>query len=418
MLITILTAGSRGDIQPYVALGRALQQAGSTVRLATFENYAPFIRSNGLEFVPVRGNIAQAVNSKAAQEAMQADNPLKLLFSFRQLQSMVFDLQEDFFSACQGSDAIVYHPGAAIGYFAAQHFTIPSILATPFPMVPTRAYPSIIFYDAPRLGRSANWLSHKIFEQIMWLSSSAPVKQFWKKRFGGAPRGFSAPYSRQTTQAFPTVISCSQYVFPKPPDWPGHVHCTGYWFLDNDEHWEPPDDLLEFLTTGKQPIYIGFGSIGNPQEAASTTQLLISALRQAGQRGVLASGWQGLAKLVDKPGDIYVLDSAPHAWLFPRMAAVVHHGGAGTTAAGFRAGVPQAIIPHGNDQFAWGRRVYELGAGARPIPRKQLSASKLAEAIQSALSDETKKAAAALGSRIRAEDGARSAARIILQSTG
>jgi sterol 3beta-glucosyltransferase len=413
MLVTFLAVGSRGDVQPYVALGVELQKLGHRARIATFENFAAFVAGFGLEFYPIHGDVASVAAGQGTRGAMQADNPIKLLFSFNKLKDLAAGLQRDLFDACAGADAIVYHPGPSIGYFAARELEIPSILAAPFPMTPTRAYPSLIFYDKPRLGGRANYLTHKVFEQIMWMAGKSPIRQFWTQEFGRAPQDFACPYSRQTTAAMPTVVSCSNYVFPRPDDWPEHVHNTGYWFLDDAAGWQPPDDLLAFLDRGAPPVYAGFGSIGDPTQATQTTRLVIDALQRASQRGVLATGWSGMAQVGDLPGSIFMLDSAPHSWLFPRMAAVIHHGGAGTTAAGLRAGVPNIVIPHSNDQFAWARRVHELGAGPQPIPRKKLTSPGLVAAIDSALARPVQMAAQELGTKIRSERGAETAARII-----
>jgi sterol 3beta-glucosyltransferase len=416
MKITILTIGSRGDIQPYIALGLALKKAGQQVQIATLENFETFITAFGLDFYPVQGDISSMMTSSVVNNARQVDNPLKFLRSFNQMKAYVFELQKDFFDACQGSDVIIYHPGAAIGYFTAQHLNIPSVLATPFPMTPTSDYPSLIFYNLPRFGKVYNRLTHKIFEKIMWMASSTPVKTFWKQKFGSKPKNFSCPFGKQTTKRLPTIISCSDTVFSRPTDWPEHVHNSGYWFLDDEPDWSPSADLEDFLNKGKPPVYVGFGSIADPALAIQTTDLVIEALRKAGQRGVLASGWQGMTIQGEIPDDIFLLESAPHAWLFPRMAAVVHHGGAGTTAAGLRAGVPSIVIPHTNDQFAWGRRAEELGVGSKPIPRKQLNAERLAAAIHDALKDDVQQAARTLGVKIQNENGAENAARIILES--
>lgn len=416
MLITFLTTGTRGDIQPYIALGLAIKKAGHDVRIAGFENYAGFVTGNGLIFFPIHGDVSAVAAGQTGQTAMRADNPLKVLLSFRQMQRLVFDLQEDFYEACLGSDAVVYHPGAAIGYFAAQELGIPSILATPFPMKPTGDFPALIFYNAPRLGRWMNLLAHRITEQIFWSASSGPVKQFWRQRFGRNPARFGNPFPRQVTRTHPTIISCSNAVFPRPSDWPADVHNTGYWFLDDAASYEPPADLLDFLQRGAAPVYVGFGSMSNAAASEQTTRQVIEGLQLAGQRGVLATGWNGLARIENLPETIYILDSAPHAWLFPRMAAVVHHGGAGTTAAGLRAGIPSVIIPGGNDQPAWGRRVYELGAGSRPIPRKDFNAGRLAAALKTALLPEIRAGACRIGEQIRREDGAGAAAQVIIRA--
>ena len=416
MKITILTIGSRGDIQPYVALGLALKHTGQQVQIATFKNFEPFILESGLDFYPVQGDISSIMSREVANNARQVDNPLKLLRSFNQMKEYVFELQNDFFDACQGSDAIVYHPGASIGYFIAQHMNIPSILATPFPMAPTKAYPSLIFYHLPRFGKIYNLFTHRIFENIFWMANRSPVQQFWKQKFGKKPENFGCPYGRQTTKRLPTIISCSDAVFPRPEDWSDHVLNTGYWFLDENPDWCPGDDLLKFLEKGPPPVYVGFGSIADPKLALETTQIVINGLRLAGQRGILSSGWQGMRMGGKVPEDIFLLESAPHAWLFPRMAAVIHHGGAGTTAAGLRAGVPSVVIPHANDQYAWGQRVYELGVGSKPIPRKRLNEERLAAAIQAALTEDVKQAARDIGLRIQQERGAENAARIILEN--
>jgi sterol 3beta-glucosyltransferase len=414
--ITILAAGSRGDTQPYLALGLALKQKGCNVRLATFKNYETFIKRHGIDFYPIRGDVSQVVSSEHGEEAAKADNPLRVLLSFNKLKTLIVELQKDFYDACTGSDTIIYHPGMSIGYFAAQRLKVPSILATPFPMSPTRDFPALVFYNAPRLGRTYNLMTHRIFERIMWQASGSAVKDFWKKEFGHAPKDFACPYGKQVTRLQPTIISCSNHVFPRPADWPEGVYSTGYWFLDEEAGWTPSDELIRFLDKGEPPVYIGFGSLGGATEAKQTMKMIVESLRRCGQRGILATGWSGMTNMDKPPDDIFILESAPHAWLFPRMKAVVHHGGAGTTAAGLRAGVPSIVIPHGNDTPAWGRRVYELGVGPKPVPRKKLSLEKLSKAITSALTDDILIKARELGLKIQAEKGAEVAARVIINA--
>ena len=190
---------------------------------------------------------------------------------------------------------------------------------------------------------------------------------------------------------------------------------TGYWFLDPAADWQPQPELLDFLASGPPPIYIGFGSMASRQPRA-TADMALEALRRTGQRGVLYAGWGGLHK-EDLPDSVFMVGSTPHSWLFPRMAAVVHHGGAGTTAAGLAAGVPAVITPFFADQPFWAQRVYELGAGPKPVPRRKLTAENLAAAIEAALSDATIRArVATLGARIRAENGVAAAVALIEQT--
>ncbi len=213
-------------------------------------------------------------------------------------------------------------------------------------------------------------------------------------------------------QQKPAIYGISPNVLPKPPDWGDNIEITGYWFLDTPADWQPPKDLVDFLLAGPPPVYVGFGSmsIRNPEE---TTEIVIQALSRTKQRGLLATGWGGL-KLADLPDNVFKIDSVPHDWLFSQMAAVIHHGGAGTTAAGLRAGIPTITVPFFVDQPFWGKRVAELGVGPQPIPRKQLSVERLAAAITTVVSDkELQRRVAVLGERIRTEDGVAKAVEVI-----
>jgi len=212
----------------------------------------------------------------------------------------------------------------------------------------------------------------------------------------------------------PILYGFSPAVVPTPTDWPAFVHPTGYWFLDAPRDWRPPVALSAFLAAGPPPVYVGFGSMRNRQPQV-VTALVVEALERAGQRGVLHSGWDGLAEL-RLPETIFPVDSIPHDWLFPRMAAIVHHGGAGTTAAALRAGRPAVVVPFFADQPFWARRVYELGVGPYPLPRARLTAARLADAITAAVYDPTMlERAVALGERLRAEDGVSEAVRVLMR---
>jgi sterol 3beta-glucosyltransferase len=194
---------------------------------------------------------------------------------------------------------------------------------------------------------------------------------------------------------------------------PEHAHADGYWFLELEPDYHPPEALQRWLDAGPPPVYVGFGSIGERSKAAETTALVVEAVKKAGMRGLLATGWSGMEARAETDPDICFIDAAPHEWLFPRMSVVVHHGGAGTTAAGLKAGIPTVVIPFGNDQFAWGRRVWELGVGARPIPRKRLTSDGLAAALLECQQEAIRQKAQALGARIREEKGVERAADVV-----
>jgi UDP:flavonoid glycosyltransferase YjiC (YdhE family) len=207
----------------------------------------------------------------------------------------------------------------------------------------------------------------------------------------------------------PVLCCFSEAVVPRPADWPSYVHTTGYWFVDAAAGWTPPPELAEFLAAGPPPVYVGFGSMV-PADPTRTDSVVRAALRRAGVRGIV-SGDPARAPHDD---DILVVNDVPHAWLFPRMAAVVHHGGAGTTAAGLRAGVPTIVCPFFGDQPYWGERVAALGAGPRPLPIKGLTAGRLSAALEQATgSERMRSAATGLGERLSAEDGVGAACDIL-----
>jgi UDP:flavonoid glycosyltransferase YjiC (YdhE family) len=304
---------------------------------------------------------------------------------------------------------LIYHPKALGGHSIAEKLGVPGILALPLPLYsPTRAFPSPII-PAANLGGALNRASHRLVIGLATASMRGMLNRWRKDALGLGPAG-----DELTLHGRPLLrlYGYSPAVVPTPGDWDAHSVATGYWFLDRLPGWRPPEALERFLAAGPPPVYVGFGSMP-AQNAAATTRVVLEALQRAGQRGVLATGWGGLAAAEVPPG-IHILDAAPHDWLFPRMAAVVHHGGAGTTAAALRAGRPVVICPFFGDQPFWGRRVAALGAGPPAIPQKRLTAERLAEAIGTATSDEAMRGrAAALGEQIRAEDGVARAVELV-----
>lgn len=399
MNILVLTVGSRGDVQPYVALGAGLQAAGHSVTLATLEAFAPMAQAHGLAFSPMRGEFLELIQTPQGKAALAGKgNPLALL---RTVMPMLRRLLDDSLAAAGGAELVIYHPKAMGGYSLAEKFGIPGILALPLPLFsPTAAFPSPIV-PAASLGPTLNRLSHRVMVNLSTASIRGMVNRWRREALGLAPvRDELSLRGRPVLRLY----GYSPAVLPTPADWDDTSLATGYWFLDRPASWQPSEALRTFLQAGPPPVYVGFGSMA-AEDAARTTATVVAALERTGQRGVLATGWGGL-QAGAVPSSIFLLDEAPHDWLFPQMAAVVHHGGAGTTAAGLRAGVPTVICPFFADQPFWGRRVAALGAGPTPIPQRQLTAERLAAAIGAATGDPAMRAnAQALGAAIRAEDG-------------
>lgn len=225
-----------------------------------------------------------------------------------------------------------------------------------------------------------------------------------------------AQYARERADRL-TLLGYSRHIVPHPDDWPANFYTTGYWFLDEVEQWQPPQALLDFLDAGAPPVYIGFGSMVTP-DAQKVAAVAIDAARKAGKRALLAAGWAGL-RAADLPANVFQIDAAPHQWLFPRMAAVVHHGGAGTTAAALRAGVPNIIVPHFGDQQFWGWRMRMLGLASEAIPRHRLSVDNLSRAMLDATEDGVlHQRVQEIGGLVREENGVEKAVALIENHLG
>lgn len=418
MKITIFAAGSRGDIQPCLALGQGLQRAGYRVSLAAPEDFAGFVSDHGLGFYPLGGDVQQIMASDTGRNFMESGgaNPLKSIRAMRtMIGPIVRRMTDDAYAACREAQALiclgVFFP---FGQSIAEALHIPIINIEPTPLLPTRAFPAPSWPIQRSLGGWPNALSGLAMLQVIWLWYRPFVNDF-RQRLGLPPRS-AAGFYRQF-RSTPMLSAYSPSLIPHPADWPDSVHVTGYFFLDSQTDWQPSPALQTFLDAGDPPVYFGFGSMAgrNPEQLA---ELILDALAKSGQRGVLLTGWGGL-RAGQAPDTVFVLDSAPHSWLFPRMAAVVHHGGAGTTAEGLRAGVPTVIVPFVFDQLFWGARIKALGLGPDPIPRKKLTAERLADAISRAVSDDPMRQRARLcGEAIRAEDGVGGAVDIVKQKLG
>jgi UDP:flavonoid glycosyltransferase YjiC (YdhE family) len=399
MHITIITLGSRGDIQPFLPLALGLKRAGYQVRVGTFDEFRPFVLEHGLNFVRIQGDPRATMSSQAGQAWLSSGrNPIEAM---RQMKRALFDQDltpgfNDTLEACRGSEAVIYSFMGATAYHAAEKLGLPSIFTLVQPFTRTRRFPSMAAPALP-LGGGYNLLTHRMAEMMIWAIVQRAINRWRVER--------------------PYLYGFSPSVVPRPDDWPAWHHISGYWFLDRDPVWSPPEALQRFIDAGPKPISIGFGSMTG-QDIRKLLTIAIQALEQCDQRAVLLGGWAE-AEGLELPETVFKIDAVPHDWLFPRMAAVVHHGGSGTTAAGLRAGVPSVLVPFFGDQPYWGRRVCALGVGPKPIQRKALNVRNLSAAISQVTSDEAmREKAAALGERIRTEDGVQSAVDFIRSYLG
>ena len=407
MKITILTYGSRGDVQPFLPLSLRLMHEGHSVRLAAPFRFRNFVEEHRIDFVPLAGQPEEL--SLRLNDAGR--NFVRLLYELMdhaiKIGAEVWRQTEE---ACRDADLILHTFTHLVGgHTIAREKNIPDIHIQTFPMfTPTGDYPNVTL---PHLGsRSLNRLTHVLSAKITWWASRIGFERV--RRGAGLPkRRLYWPFVDDPLRS-PTPILCawSPSVLPASSDWPSHVHVTGYYFFPNDRSYQPPAELRSFLQSGEPPACITFGSMVNRQKKI-IDRIVRDSLLQTGRRAIVLSGWSAAEETPSS--DVLYLEEAPHDWLLPRCKMVIHHGGAGTTAAGLRAGIPNIVIPFMADQPFWGKRVYALGAGPRPIPARHLSVDTLTSAFSDAESDIVRKRAHGIGQQMRKEDGTGEAAKWI-----
>ena len=414
MDVTIIALGSRGDVLPYAALGRALREAGHRVCFATFASFEPLVAEQGLRFHPIRGD-AQAIMLGSGGQALaeSGQSVVRMMAGvMRSFGALARDYARDLsVLASQPADLIVNQlPGGLYGYDLAEKLGVPMVAAAVMPLTPTHSQPMLAFPRWPSALSGYSLLTHRLAFQLVW-QAFRPTINRWRQQVLGLKKMPLRGIFRETRESIPVLNGFSARVVPRPPDWGQQVHVTGYWFPE-DREWQPPDQLLRFLDDGPPPVFAGFGSMPL-RDADRVTELVLEALRQSGQRAIVHAGWGGVGGRA-LPEWAYGLEYAPYGWLFPRMAALIHHGGSGTTAFGLRSGVPAVVVPFLFDQFYWGRRIAELAVGPAPVPFSKLSAGRLADAIRAATGDsEMRERAQRLGTEIQAEDGLGAAVRAL-----
>ncbi len=406
MQILILGLGTQGDIQPLVAFGMGLQEAGHIVRVATQETYEELVTSNRLGFAPV------AIDLREYLQAQKKSGDLALRTQFRLARKHMAEFLHKTWQASQGIEAIVCSQAARIaGYCLAEKLGIPMFLGlvSPFQMAS--------LYRPNTFGQPRRWLKHVLREQMLWhLLWQKPVNQ-WRQRTLGLPAApFRGLEHKLRQDKVPAFYALSPTLLSRPWHWSPQLHITGEWFLDSLFDWSPPPELLAFLESGPPPIGVTFGSMAG-EDTLGMIKMVLAALTMSKQRAVLTGGWGNLDQKLSLPNNVYSIGFVPHSWLFPWMSALIHHGGGGTTVTGLKAGRPTIIIPFAfSDQPFWARRVAELGAGIPFLSPRNLTVEQLAQAIHTVVTDAgIRQRAADLGEQIRAEDGVRTAVALFAQ---
>lgn len=412
--ITCLTIGSRGDVQPYIALCKRLLAEGHRPKIATHAEFKGWVTKHGIEFATVDGDPAELMR-------ICVENGM-FTYSFLREASVKFrgwidELLTSAWKACQDTDILIESPSAMAGIHIAEALGIPYFRAFAMPWTRTRAYPHAFAVPEHKMGGAYNYITYVMFDNIFWKATAGQINRWRKKELGLR----STSLDKLQPNKVPFLYNFSPSVVVPPLDFSDWIRVTGYWFLDEASDWSPPNALIKFIARAradeKKIVYIGFGSIVVSDPAALTKTVVQSVLK-ADVRCILSKGWSdrlgnrdASVTEVPLPPEIHQITSAPHDWLFKQIDAAVHHGGAGTTGASLRAGLPTIIKPFFGDQFFFGSRIEDLGVG---ICMKKVNVSVFSRALWEATHSQrmiTK--ARVVGEQIRKEDGVGTAVKAI-----
>ncbi|MFD9277290.1 glycosyltransferase [Streptomyces mirabilis] len=379
MRILIAAAGSRGDVAPYTGLGAELRRAGYDVVLATTDTFAPLVRDAGLEFRSLPADLRVRGGVTGKRELM------------RTAAAFITELGQGFADAMdEGADLLLLSTTTApLGWHLTEATGTPSLGVYLQPTAPTGDFPPVVT-GSRSLGRLANRatgrfalrMADRVYEQ-------AVAKLRHRLQLPAASP--SEMRRRQERVNWPILHGFSTALVPRPSDWRPGLEVVGNWWPHHDAAERLPTDLEDFLRAGPRPVLIGFGSMASG-DGERLSEIAVRALRRAGLRGILQAGSAGLAADGE---DVLTIGDVPHALLFPRLAAVVHHGGAGTSAAALRAGVPAVTVPVTADQPFWAGRLAALGAATDPIPFRSLTAERLADSLDQVVKQQAHSRAAA-----------------------
>ncbi len=409
MRISMVAIGSMGDVRPYILLGRELSRRGHQIRLLAFAPFEEAARQAGLDFLPLPGSLQHYM-----QNLMRpGGNALTFLPELEKAISGCKDaLMDTILTGSRDAQAILTTFSMSAVYSVAEKLSIPCIQTYYFPLDPNEEYPLPVFPQL-HLGRRYAAASYKV-SYLVINAFERRLLTSWREKEGVEPPPLKpAPVMYIGAHRIPVLYAVSPHLLARPADWDEHIYMTGFWQDTEAEGFQPREELTQFLKNGDAPVYIGFGSMisGDMQRFFDK---VAAAAKETGLRVILDGGWSAdELPAMDSPYIYLNRGYINHDWLFPRVRAVVHHGGAGTTASGLRAGKPTLIIPFGGDQPFWGDQVYRQGLGPKPISRTLLTAGRLAEALRDLCCNARyAENAARMGELIRTENGVQAAADI------
>jgi sterol 3beta-glucosyltransferase len=394
MRVLMLSPGTRGDVAPATGLAAGFRRDGHDVAIVAGAAYRALVEGAGCAFQPVTADMHPTVDPNDPQSSGGVREYLRALRKYMDSAATAA------LAAAPGADVILTNAISPYGHDIAESMNIPSIDMLLQPAHPSADYPPMIF-SARDHGRFGNRLAGRLAQAVPTPIDPACARV--RRELGLPAEGRRAAQKRRWQEGRPVHHGISPVVLPRPGDWPPELLLDGYWWPHEPAGWAPSDDLASFLDAGPAPLVVSLGSV--PSGTAATAAV-VDALRETGVRAVLQGGeFEPLVADLDLPGVLHVGD-VPHSWLLPRSAAVVHHAGAGITAACLRAGVPSIPMPVHTDQPFWASRLARLGAGTAPVPAAKATGAQVTAAIKEATErPDLRKGAQRIADALAAEDG-------------
>ena len=413
--IAFFTLGSRGDVEPLAVLAKGFADAGHDVRFISDESAEPLVAPLGIAAHFLPGNLRERWNALPALPTWRRLNPYTFARSLTGAYAdVISSWAVEAAEVAQGSKLMVLsNASSGVGYALAQRIRAVPCEASVLPVRSSRHLPSALLpWPQLPLPGSAKRFIHEAAVRASWLGIREGVNA--ARRALGLEE-VSWPFDRSRSSfrdALPCLYGFSPTLVPPPPDWPKNIAVTGFWHGSGSASWQPPRTLASFLGAGSPPVYVGFGSMRD-QSPLQVGEIVTRSVRRLGLRAIVSMGWGAMAG-VERADDFLVVDDVPHDWLFPRVAAVVCHGGAGTVGAVLRSGTPSVIVPYVADHSFWGWAMERLGVAPRMIPRRYLSVERLTAALRHAVTDQAmRERAIQVSGRVRAEHGVRRAVEVI-----
>ncbi|HUL02274.1 MAG TPA: glycosyltransferase [Gemmatimonadales bacterium] len=414
--IVIMIVGSRGDVQPFIPIGRRLAER-HRVRIATHREFRSMVEHAGLEFYPLGGDPHALMEYIVKTGGRIVPTHLdQIVEDVPKKRAMIAEILASTWRACTEADparpdapafradVILSNPPSYGHIHCAEALHVPLHMIFTMPWTATTAVPHPFAGIDPGADRRVeNFLSYGLIDLLIWGGIADLVNAFREETLKLAPIALADGAALLDDNEVPFTYLWPPSLVPKPADWGPHIDLANFTFYDQARTYDSPRALLDFLAAGEAPIYIGFGSVV-VEDPAALRRIIFTALEKARARGIVSDGWAHLGGAAPPP-NVCLIGDTPHDWLFARCRAVCHHGGAGTTAAGLRAGLPTVVVPFFGDQFFWGRVIADAGAGPEPIPIHRLDSDRLAEAFEMCRHAQVRERAAALGTAVRETDG-------------